>query len=77
METETDRLPMGKIFLLFPLAFAIWYVPLMYADTIGIFTSILIIVGILTFIITIGMIAPDQSSHPDHDRDEEQKTYTV
>jgi hypothetical protein len=80
MAKDNDELilmPMGKVLLLFPLGFAIWYVPLIYADTIGLFPAILIIVGILAFIITIGMVAPDKSSHPDHDRDEEPKTYTV
>jgi hypothetical protein len=80
MEKESDdarSLHMGKVFLLSPLGFAIWYVPLIHADIIGLPTAVLIIAGIFTFLIIINMIAPNKRPRIDHSRDKELKTYTV
>ena len=67
------KIPMGKILLLSPLGFAIWYVPLIHADTIGLLPAVLIVAGILTFLIMINMIASGKR----HSRNKEPKTYTV
>jgi len=68
---------MGLVLLCVPIGFAIWYVPLIYADIIGFLPAFLIIAGILTIIIVVGRLAISAKPTPDHRPETKQKTYTV
>jgi len=68
---------MGAVLLVFPIGFAVWYIPLTLAESIGLLPALLIIVGILTIIVIVGLLGASAQPEPDDSPKTKQKTYTV
>lgn len=74
---DTD-LPVIGWLICIPIGFAVWYIPLYIAETIGFINAIAIIAGIMILLTIVFTLAVQSSNKPDtHKPKHQQTTYTV